>query len=64
MSWRTTLLGVFTIAGAICIAGKALLDGDPATTPNWESSVQMIGVGIALLAARDHKVTSEDAGLK
>jgi hypothetical protein len=32
--------------------------------PNWETVIAAFTVGIGLIAARDNKVTSEDAGAK
>lgn len=63
-SAKTTILGVLTILSALAAAGKAFLDSDPATVPDWGSLVTAITAGIGLIAARDNNVTSEQAGAK
>jgi hypothetical protein len=64
MSWRTSLAGL----GAILVAAgdtlKALMDGNPATNPDWAMVVAAISAGLGLIFARDNKVTSEQAGAK
>lgn len=63
-SWRTTGLGLLTIAGAIIGYAKAALDNDPATVPDWQITALGITAGWGLLTARDNKVSSEQAGVK
>jgi len=63
-SWRTTGLGICTIVAAVAAAGKAFLDGDPSTNPDWGTTIAAITAGIGLIFARDNKVTSEQAGVK
>ncbi len=60
-SWKTTVAGIATIVGAICVAAKSLLDNDPATNPDWSVLVMAITAGAGLIAARDNGVTSEQA---
>jgi hypothetical protein len=62
-SWKTTLLGVFALLGAICAAGTALLDGNPETAPDFASILSGL-TGLGLIFARDNDVSSEDAGAK
>ena len=64
MSWRTTILGVCTILAALSAAGKALLDGDPTTTVDPATLIAAITAGVGLIMARDHVVSSEEAGVK
>ena len=62
-SWRTTLLGLLAVGGAVVSFGKALLDGDPATMPDFDALLAAFA-GLGLIFARDNKVTSESAGAK
>jgi len=61
-SWRTTIGGIIVLLIPILDALKLLFDGDPATNPNWNLLVPQLAAGIALIHARDNKVTSEQAG--
>lgn len=61
-STKTTLTGVCTILVAVASAAKAILDGDPATVPDWTSTITAITAGFGLIFARDNNVTSEQAG--
>ena len=63
-SWRTTLGGVAVILATVANAIKAVTDNDPATNLNWEVLVAGISAGLAMIAARDNKVSSEQAGAK
>jgi predicted aconitase with swiveling domain len=63
-SWRTTTSGVIAILLAFGAAAQALIDGNPATNPDWAAVGAAVMAGIGLLTARDHKVTSEQAGAK
>jgi hypothetical protein len=62
-SWRTTAAGFGVLLIAVGTFVKALLDGDPATVPDFDSLL-VAGAGIGLLFARDNKVSSEAAGIK
>lgn len=62
-SWRTTILGFLALSGAVVQFGTALLDGDPSTVPDVDT-VLLALAGAGLMAARDNKVTSEQAGAK
>lgn len=61
-SWKTTLGGVLSILGSVAVAGKQALAGDFAGAVGTLS----IGIpaGLALMAARDNTVSSEQAGAK
>jgi len=59
VSWRTTVFGVLVILGALVAVGKAFLDGDPATVPDWGAVWVAILAGIGLIKARDQKSHEE-----
>lgn len=61
---KTTILGVLSIITALSSAIQALIDGNPATVPNWELVVSSVTAGLGLIFARDNKTTSEQAGAK
>ena len=63
-SWRTTTAGIAAIVVAIGTAVSALFDADPLTLPDWGAVAAAVMAGIGLLAARDNKVSSEQAGAK
>ena len=56
-NWKTTLLGILTLLAAITAAGKALLDGDPATNPDWGAVSAAATAGLGLIYAKDKNVT-------
>jgi hypothetical protein len=64
MSWRTTTAGIAAIVVAVGTAVGALFDADPLTLPDWGAVAAAVMAGIGLLAARDNKVSSEQAGAK
>jgi hypothetical protein len=64
MSWRTTTAGIAAIVVALGTAVGALFDADPLTLPDWGAVAAAVMAGIGLLAARDNRVTSEQAGAK
>lgn len=61
-SWRTTVTGILAIVAALATVLKAELDADPLTTADWGTAVAAVLAGVGLIAARDNKVTSEQAG--
>lgn len=63
-SWKTTTTGVLAIISALVGAAQVLLDGNPATNPDYAVLVPAILAGIGLITARDNNVTSEDVGAK
>ena len=63
-SWRTTLFGIVTGLCLILPQVAAVLDTDPLTTFHLDlflAGLSAMGIGVA---ARDNKVTSEQAGAK
>ena len=63
-SWRTTTAGIAAIVVAVGTAVCALFDADPLTLPDWGAVAAAVMAGVGLLAARDNKVSSEQAGAK
>jgi hypothetical protein len=63
-SWRTTTAGIAAIVVAVGTAVGALFDADPLTLPDWGAVAAAVMAGVGLLAARDNKVSSEQAGAK
>lgn len=66
-SWRTTAAGILALVGSAIPLVIAMIDGDPATVVDMnEVGVLIMGIFTALgfNAARDNKVSSEDAGAK
>ena len=62
-SWRTSIAGWVCLIAAIMQGAKALLDGDPSTSPSIEAIVAA-AAGVGLIAARDNGVSSKSAGAK
>ncbi len=54
-NFRTTLLGIFMILGAIGTAGTATFDGDPNTEPDYTLTFTAVSAGIGLILAREQK---------
>jgi len=63
-SWQTTTCGVLGIVAVFCGVGIALLDGDPATNPDWTLVIAAVVAGVAAIRARDDDKSSEDVGAK
>lgn len=63
-SWRTTTAGVLSFLAILISAGMSLLDDDPATNPDYGALAAAGTAAAGLLFARDHGVTSEQAGAK
>lgn len=63
-SHRTTTTGILAILAALIAVAQSLTDGNAATNPDWAATAAAVMAGIGLLAARDNKVTSEQAGAK
>lgn len=63
-SYRTTVLGLCIIIGALADAGAAYFDSDAATVIDVPTLIGIIMGGVACIVARDNSVTSEDAGAR
>jgi len=63
-NWRTTAAGIVAILAAVANAANALLDGNPATVPDWGVVIAAVTAGIGLLSARDATVTSRAMGIE
>ncbi len=51
-SKNLTYLGILTIIGALVAVAVPLLDGDPATMPNWEVAFTAIAAGVGMIFAK------------
>jgi hypothetical protein len=60
-SWKTTTTGILAILASAIGATQVLIAGG---TPDWTAVIAAVIAGIGLIAARDNKVTSEQAGAK
>lgn len=56
-SWRTTILGIIAIVAAGLGVAKAIIDGDPTTSPDYAALGAAIAAGVGLIVAKDAKVT-------
>ena len=63
-SWRTTLTACILAVDAILHAATALLDGNPLTTPDWNTVVVLIVAAIGMFFARDASVSSQESGIR
>lgn len=63
-SWKTTAAGLAGILGMLGTAVSAMLDGNPATDPQWSIVIPAVITSAGLLFARDANVTSEQQGIK
>lgn len=63
-SWRTTTAGILAIVSALIGAAQSLIDGNPATNPDWSVLAVAITAGVGLIRARDNVVRSESVGAK
>ena len=63
-SWKTSVAGIATFGVVLCAAVAAHFDGDPLTEANWGVVVAAFIASVGLIMARDHDVSSENAGAK
>jgi hypothetical protein len=61
-SVNTTVAGVVAVIVVIQGALALLLDGNPATNPDWNTVIPAVVAGIGLILARDGGKTSADVG--
>lgn len=61
---KTTGAGIAALLALAAGAAGLLLDGDPATSPQWSLIVPEALAILGLIFARDHNVSSEAAGAK
>ncbi len=60
-SWKSTIVGVLLLLGALISGGIATLDDDPSTTIDFEEIIAT-GAGLHAIIGRDDDKTSEDVG--
>ncbi len=61
---KTTLLGIAAIVQVLAAALIAQFDTNPATVADWSAVATQITLGVALLFARDNKVSDQQAGAR
>jgi hypothetical protein len=63
-SWRTTACGVLAAVSALIgLVVVPLLDEDPATVARWAEALPIALTAVGLGVARDHGVSSANAGV-
>lgn len=60
-SWKTSLLGLFTILNALSKFMIAMFDGDPTTNVAPADLMAQLTAGMGLMCARDNAVSTEEA---
>ncbi len=50
---KTTMMAILMIAQQVLSIATALLDGDPATVPDWASAAAIIMAAVGFLFSRD-----------
>ena len=63
-NWKTTSAAIGMLLVALGPAVKALVDGDPATQPDYNTVIPEVIAAIALLLARDADKSSQDSGVR
>lgn len=63
-SMKTTAAGVLAFVAILVSGAMTLLDDDPNTNPDYGALIAAGTAAAGLLFARDHDVTSEEAGAK
>jgi len=60
-SYKTTIGGVLMIASAVVEAATKLYNNEAV---NWEITIGLITGGVAMMQARDNKVSDQQAGAR
>lgn len=63
-NWKTSIFGTGGILIIAANVASMLLDGNPATNPDWGVTFAALMPSFAAMFARDATVTSKDMGLK
>lgn len=53
-NWKTSLAGIAAVITVIANVAVMLLDGNPATNPDWSLVIPAVLGGLGLTAARDN----------
>lgn len=61
---KTTAGAIATLIALAAGAAALLLDGDPATNPDFAALIPVAILCVGVIFARDHDVSSESAGAK
>ena len=56
-SWKTTFMGIGTIIMVLIGVAISLIDGNPATNPDWTVTIAALTAGWGLIMAKDSTVT-------
>ena len=56
-NWKTTFMGIGTIIVALIGVAMSILDGNPATNPDWTVTIAALTAGWGLIMAKDSTVT-------
>ena len=63
-SWKTTVFGAGGLLIIVANVASMLLDGNPATNPDWSVTIPSVMACLVGLFARDNDKSSEDVGVK
>lgn len=63
-AWKTKGTAIAALVTIIGPMAKLLLDGDPKTNPDWNTSIPLILAALGVLFARQNNQSSEDVGIK
>lgn len=64
VSRKTTIAGILTVLGVVFSAIGLMMDGDPATNPDWMAVAAAVVAGFGLIFARDADKSSQDSGIR